>query len=136
LGVSDLFKAIAPLHSALDYHFERHNLLASNIAHVDTPGYVPRDIERVDGAPFQNQLDVALARTDAGHISGGSPASVSSGRVFEDPAAGAGNDLNYVSLDREAAKLAANQIRYDVSSALASSELASLAYAAGDGRGA
>jgi flagellar basal-body rod protein FlgB len=133
--VSDLFKAIAPLHSALDYHFERHNLLASNIAHVDTPGYVPRDIERVDSAPFQNQLDVALSRTDAGHIGGAPDAAVSSGRVFEDPSAGAGNDLNYVSLDREAAKLAANQIRFDVSSALASSELASLAYAASDGKG-
>jgi flagellar basal-body rod protein FlgB len=133
--VSDLFKAIGPLHAALDYHLERHNMLASNIAHVDTPGYVPRDIERVEGAPFQNQLDVALARTDAGHIPGAAPTTVSSGRVFEDPSAGAGNDLNYVSLDREAAKLAANQIRYDVSSTLASAELAQLAYAAGDGKG-
>jgi flagellar basal-body rod protein FlgB len=134
--VSDLFKAIGSLHSALDYHFERHNLLASNIAHVDTPGYVPRDLERVEGAPFQNALEVALARTDSGHISGAAPTTVSAGRVFEDPAAGAGNDRNYVSLDREAAKLAANQIRYDVSSTLASAELAQLAYAATDGRGA
>jgi len=133
--VSDLFKALAPLNSALDYHFERHNLLASNIAHVDTPGYVPRDIERVEGAPFQNQLEVALQRTDVGHIPGAAPAAVSSGRVFDDPSAGAGNDLNYVSLDREAAKLAANQIRYDVSSALATAELAALAYAASDGKG-
>lgn len=133
--VSDLFKAIGPLHSALDYHFERHNLLASNIAHVDTPGYVPRDIERVEGAPFQNQLEVALSRTDTGHIPGTAPATVSSGRVFDDPSAGAGNDLNYVSLDREAAKLAANQIRYDVSSTLASAELAQLAYAVSDGKG-
>jgi flagellar basal-body rod protein FlgB len=134
--VSDLFKAIGSLHSALDYHFERHNLLASNIAHVDTPGYTPRDLERVEGAPFQNALDVALARTDSGHIPGAAQTTVSAGRVFEDPAAGAGNDLNYVSLDREAAKLAANQIRYDVSSTLASAELAQLAYAATDGRGA
>jgi flagellar basal-body rod protein FlgB len=133
--VSDLFKAIGALHNALDYHFERHNLLASNIAHVDTPGYVPRDIERVDGANFQNQLEVALARTDGGHIAGSGTAAVSTGRVFDDPAAGAGNDLNYVSLDREAAKLAANQIRYDVSSTLASAELAQLAYAVADGKG-
>jgi flagellar basal-body rod protein FlgB len=133
--VSDLFKAIGPLHSALDYHFERHNMLASNIAHVDTPGYVPKDIERVEGGQFENQLGVALARTDEGHIAGTAPATVSSGRVFEDPSAGAGNDLNYVSLDREAAKLAANQIRYDVSSTLASAELAQLAYAVSDGKG-
>jgi flagellar basal-body rod protein FlgB len=133
--VSDLFKAISSLHSALDYHFERHNLLASNIAHVDTPGYVPRDLERVEAAPFKDALEVALARTDSGHIPGAAATTVSAGRVFEDPSAGAGNDLNYVSLDREAAKLAANQIRYDVSSTLASAELAQLAYAASDGRG-
>jgi flagellar basal-body rod protein FlgB len=133
--VSDLFKGISALRSALDYHFERHNLLASNIAHVDTPGYVPRDIERVEGASFQNELSVALARTDGGHVEGSAPATVSSGRVFDDPAAGAGNDLNYVSLDREAAKLAANQIRFDVSSTLASAELAQLAYAVSDGKG-
>ena len=110
-------------------------MLASNIAHVDTPGYVPKDIERVEGGQFENQLGVALARTAEGHIAGTAPATVSSGRVFEDPAAGAGNDLNYVSLDREAAKLAANQIRYDVSSTLASAELAQLAYAVSDGKG-
>jgi flagellar basal-body rod protein FlgB len=133
--VSDLFKAIDPLHAALDYHFERHNLLASNVAHVDTPGYVPRDIERVNGVAFHDQLEVALAKTAPGHIAGAAVASISSGRVFEDPAAGAGNDRNYVSLDREAAKLAANQMRYDVSSALASSELAQLAYAVSDGKG-
>jgi flagellar basal-body rod protein FlgB len=133
--VVDLFSVIEPLHAALDYHLERHNVLASNVAHVDTPGYVPRDIARVETPTFQRELAVALARTNESHLAGAAPAVVVTGRVFEDPAAGAGNDKNFVSLDREAAKLAANQIRYDVASTLATAELAQLAYAAGDAKG-
>jgi flagellar basal body rod protein FlgB len=76
-----------------------------------------------------------MARTHEGHLAGAPTMTATTGHVFEDPAAGAGNDKNFVSLDREAAKLAANQIRYDVASTLATSELAQLAYAAGDARG-
>jgi flagellar basal-body rod protein FlgB len=133
--VVDLFSVIQPLHAALDYHLERHNVLTSNVAHVDTPGYVPRDLARVDGSTFESTLSVAMARTNEGHLAGAPTMTVTAGHVFEDPSAGAGNDKNFVSLDREAAKLAANQIRYDVASTLASSELAQLAYAAGDARG-
>jgi len=134
--VVDLFSVIQPLHDALDYHLERHNVLASNVAHVDTPGYVPRDLARVEGpASFEATLSVAMARTHEGHLAGAPTMTATTGRVFDDPSAGAGNDKNFVSLDREAAKLAANQIRYDVASTLATSELAQLAYAAGDARG-
>ena len=46
--MADLFASIQPLHAALDYHLERHSVLASNVAHVDTPGYKPSDLARVD----------------------------------------------------------------------------------------
>ncbi|HEY8946548.1 MAG TPA: flagellar basal body rod protein FlgB [Polyangiaceae bacterium] len=133
--MSDLFGAINPLHSALDYHLERHTVLASNIAHVDTPGYKPSDLARVEQAGFGSVLGVALAKTDGAHLQG-PDASVASldGRIFEDLSAGAGNDGNYVSLDREAAKVAANQLRYDTVSAIVSAELRQLQYAAGDAK--
>jgi flagellar basal-body rod protein FlgB len=134
--MSNLFVGIEPLHSALDYHLDRHNVLASNIAHVDTPGYVPRDLSRVADTSFAQTLSVTMQRTDPSHFGGTSPAEVTTGRVFDDPSPGAGNDKNFVSLDREAAKIAANQLRYDVSSTLAAAELAQLAYVAGDARGA
>jgi len=134
--VADLFSGIRPLHDALDYHLERHNVLASNVAHVDTPGYVPQDIARAEGpTSFQAAFSVALARTHEGHLQGAATMAATTGRVFEDPSAGAGNDKNFVSLDREAAKLAVNQIRYDVDSTLATAELAGLAYAASDAKG-
>jgi flagellar basal-body rod protein FlgB len=134
--VADLFSVIRPLHDALDYHLERHNVLTSNVAHVDTPGYVPRDIARAEGPTFEAAFAVALARTNESHLPGTATMAATTGHVFEDPSAGAGNDRNFVSLDREAAKLAANQIRYDVDSTLASAALAELAYAAGDAKGA
>src|SRR5689334_19405025 len=42
----DAFASVSSLQGALDYHMERHNLLVSNIAHVDTPGYRPVDLAR------------------------------------------------------------------------------------------
>jgi flagellar basal-body rod protein FlgB len=134
--MADLFASIAPLHAALDYHLERHSVLASNIAHVDTPGYKPNDLARVEGASFEGALGVAMARTNEAHLSvgGGVGGSDLEGRVFQDISGGAGNDGNYVSLDREAGKVAANQLRYDVVSAIVSAELKQMHFAADDGK--
>jgi flagellar basal-body rod protein FlgB len=133
--MADLFVHITPLRAALDYHLDRHNILASNIAHVDTPGYVSRDLARTADPTFAQALAVSMDRTNPAHMQGAPAVASTTGRVFDDPAVSGGSDRNFVSLDREAAKIAANQLRYDVSSALASAELAQLAFAAGDGRG-
>lgn len=132
----NFFSDLQPLHAALDYHLERHNVLSSNVAHVDTPGYRPNDLARVDPRDFDAILHVTMERTAPGHInSTADQARSRAGRVFEDPTAGAGNDGNYVSLDRESSKLAANHLRYDVVSALAAAELKGLLYAANDAKG-
>jgi flagellar basal-body rod protein FlgB len=132
--MSELFGGVDRLHATLDYHMFRHNMLASNLAHVDTPGYVPKDVSR-DDTSFDNQLQAAASKGNAGPA----PGAIALGpsyTVFDDPSPSAtGLDKNSVSLDREAAKVAANQIRYDVVSVLAHSELADLEFAANDGRG-
>jgi flagellar basal-body rod protein FlgB len=133
--VPNVFAPLESLHNALDYHLQRHNVLMSNVAHVDTPGYKPLDVARVENDGFEAALGVAMKRTDPGHIAtSDGDLAASTGEVFEDPTAGAGRDGNYVSLDREASKVAANQIRYDVVSAIASAELRQLAFAANDGK--
>jgi len=134
--MNDLFSSVSPLHAALDYHLERHSVLSSNIAHVDTPGYKPTDLERIDEPNFDAVFGVALTKTSPGHMQGpeGAGAPVH-GRAFQDLSAGVGNDGNYVSLDREAAKVAANQLRYDTVSAIVSAELRQLHYAASDAKG-
>lgn len=133
--VTSLFARVAPLSQALDYHLDRHNLLASNVAHVDTPNYKPVDLARTSAtSAFDKQFQVALARTSDEHLAPGGTSS-ERGRVFRDLSAGGGADGNYVSLDREAAKLAANQLRYDIVSVLVSSELQGLMSAASDMQG-
>jgi flagellar basal-body rod protein FlgB len=133
--VSSVFSSVDPLRAALDYHLDRQNVLASNVAHVDTPGYKPHDLERIEQSGFSAVMGVALKRTNERHLIGGGVDALPNGRVFEDLSAGVGNDGNYVSIDREAAKLAANQLRYDTVSAIVSAELKQLSFAASDGKG-
>ncbi|MBX3228844.1 MAG: flagellar basal body rod protein FlgB [Labilithrix sp.] len=127
-----LLDSVEHLRGALDYHLDRHNLLTSNLAHIDTPGYKPVDLER--NVNFAGQLHVAMAATNAGTSIGATPGGEIHGKVIEDPGAAAGGDENGVDLDREAVKIASNQMRYDMLAQLASSELASLAWAASDGK--
>jgi flagellar basal-body rod protein FlgB len=132
-GIDSIFSTLNSQKSVLDYHLERHNLLLSNIAHIDTPGYVAKDLARVDPPSFAGALEVAMKETNPGHLPGDRSQSLA-GRVFSDPSPGVGNDKNAVSLDREAAKVAANQLRYDVIASLLGGELTGLAWAANDGR--
>jgi flagellar basal-body rod protein FlgB len=129
-----LLDAITHLQASLDYHMERANLLTANLTHVDTPNYQPLDLER--GGDFHSALHVAILATDPGHI-GSSPGEASAAgafRVVQDPAA-VGADGNGVNVDREAAKIAANNVRYDALASLVSSELSGLEWAATDGKG-
>ena len=136
--MSELFGGVDNLHATLDYHMFRHNMLASNLAHVDTPGYVPKDVAR-DDMSFDSKLQLEVTKGGAAGASPSTSGAIPLGpsyTVFDDPSPSAtGLDKNSVSLDREAAKVAANQIRYDVVSVLAHSELADLEFAANDGRG-
>jgi flagellar basal-body rod protein FlgB len=126
-----LLDAVSGLHSGLDYHLARENLLVSNLAHADTPGYVPKDATRPTGS-FAGALAVAMETTDARHLGGhGHGPNL---RIVNDASAGAGPDGNAVSLDREATKIASNNIRYDAIASLVGSELAGLSWAANDGR--
>ncbi|MCU0684278.1 MAG: flagellar basal body rod protein FlgB [Polyangiaceae bacterium] len=128
----DLLKGVSRLHGALDYHLARHNVLAANLSHLDTPNYRPQDLERV--SDFRGAMHVALEATAPGHLPGAS-ATRSGGRLVEDQHATIGQDGNAVSVDREAVKIASNQVRYDALSQLTGGALSSLVWAVTDGRG-
>lgn len=126
-----LVDGVETLRTGLDYHLARHNLLVSNLAHVDTPAYTPVDLVR-DGS-FEQELGAAMTTTNPAHMNASGSAVSQPFHVAQDPQA-AGADGNGVSIDREAVKIATNQVRYDVIAQLASSELAGLEWAANDGR--
>ena len=125
-----LIDTVEHLKTGLDYHLARHNLLASNLAHLDTPGYTTVDLQR---GKFEGALHVALGATNGAHLPG-STHTEQGFRVVSDPKVGPGGDGNGVDLDHETVKIASNQLRYDMIAQLASSELASLSWAANDGK--
>lgn len=123
-----LLDGIDKLRSSLDYHLARQNLLTANLTHVDTPGYRAVDLARTD---FRGALTTALRATEAGHIQ--HDPRTAEFKVIASPDA-AGLDGNGVNVDREAVKIASNQLRYDAVASLTTSALSSLAWAANDGR--
>ncbi|MBI2893690.1 MAG: flagellar basal body rod protein FlgB [Deltaproteobacteria bacterium] len=132
--MSNLFMGVDALTRTLDYHLERHNVLASNIANVNTPGFRPMELVRETERAAGHQPP--LIATDERHFSaapaGGGPGEVV---VREDQAVRPGADGNSVSLERESAKIAANDIRYEGAVKIVAHSLAMLRYAANDGSG-
>jgi flagellar basal-body rod protein FlgB len=132
--MSGLFHGIQPLSQALGYHMDRHNVLATNVAHVETPGFKPKDVAAPESQDFGQLLSKTLTRTNAAHLSAGENAEVTRGTVIDSPDAQGGLDGNGVSLDIEATKIAENRLRYEVISAITAAEFRQLSFAAGDGR--
>jgi len=101
---------------ALDYRFQRQNVLAANVANVETPGYKAKDLvfEKALGAALHADEPGPLRVTDKRHLDGRNaqplelvkPQTIRSGNPL------GSIDANSVDLEREMAKLADNQIVY------------------------
>lgn len=128
MGITD---SIERLRAGMDYHLARHNLLTANLAHVDTPGYMPLDLAQ--RATFDGTLNAAMSTTDPAHIADEDGPSAT-WEVVQDPTATPGADGNGVQLDREAVKIASNNLRYDALATMISNQLASMSWAANDGK--
>ncbi len=129
-----LVEGVEKLRRGLDFHIARHNVLVSNLTQSETPGYRPLDLAQTD---FRKVLGVAMEGTHPGHLRGAgmSPTAVNGGfRVVKDASMTTGADGNSVDLDREAMKIATNQLRYDTIAQLTQSQLSDLVWAANDGR--
>ena len=104
---------------ALMLRAERQRILASNIANVDTPGYIARDFKFSDamqqatggGASPAMQAAAKTYIPNAAHIPlrDGTDATKVGYAIATQPSA----DKNSVDLDRERAAFADNSIRYE-----------------------
>jgi len=121
---------VTALHEGLDFHQRRHTLLTANLAHLDTPGFHALDLARQKG--FDHTLKAELATTNPGHLTG-TTAKNTSATVIESTQV-TGSDDNGVSIDREATKIAANNVRYDALANLLAGELSMVNWAANDGK--
>lgn len=127
-----LWDTTGQLRSGLDYHLTRQNVLSTNLANVDTPGFRARDVERIN--PFDREMNVALRATDSSHI--GTDPTRAVAKIFRPQDMPPDADGNNVNLDKEVVKMTSNHVRYETIGNLVAHELAILAWAANDGRGA
>jgi flagellar basal-body rod protein FlgB len=94
------------LERVLDLSSYRHQIIASNLANVDTPGYRTRDV-----SPFAGDIERAMAGEDeqpALPAQSFTPVAHEIRGLLERP------DGNNVSVERESLLLAENQLRFQV----------------------
>jgi flagellar basal-body rod protein FlgB len=134
LGIFD--RTISLLERTLDLRQQKQDILASNIANADTPGYTPARLE------FEERLKQALKTTSTsssathpGHFPlGNNGLEGVRGKVVRDPAQSAVGDRNGVDLEQEMIELAENQILYETATQLISKKLGLLKYVVQDGK--
>ena len=109
---------------ALVLRAQRQQLIASNIANADTPGYVARDVNFKEAmgnamaASSSLTLPMATSRAQAGHIalgtlSGSTLQLGSAGQLAYGVQSQPSMDNNSVDLDRERASFVDNTVRYE-----------------------
>lgn len=127
---------IGALNTSLNLRLLNQNIISSNIANADTPGYKAKVVE------FESALRDALgvgektapAETNSKHIVHRSTDPVAP-EIYEDPNGVVSIDGNTVDRSSEMAKLAENQLLYDASVEMLKKKLGMLKYAISEGGG-
>ena len=119
---------------ALDFRLERGNMLAANLANVDTPEYTPVDIKFDEqlGRFLEGENPPGLRQTALAHR--GAAEDAPRGEVEFDFFALPNQDGNSVDIDHEMSKLAENQLLYRAASKVYTKRMALLKYAIQEGR--
>lgn len=109
-------RALSQQAAALDYRAARQDVIGSNIANSDTPGYKAKDISFPQA---MQQTQMSMSATNGAHIQAASPTRGSA--VFEIPAE-ASLDGNTVNTQKEMAKFTDNALRFEAALKAVSSE--------------
>jgi flagellar basal-body rod protein FlgB len=134
MGIFD--RTVGLLQKVLDLRIQNQQVIASNIANADTPGYAPAHLE------FERDLEQAVndsekrpAVTHSAHfpIGAGGMDAVQA-KVMRTPDSLGIGDGNGVSVDQEMVALAENQILYEAATQMLNKKLGLLKYVAQDGR--
>jgi flagellar basal-body rod protein FlgB len=94
-------------HQALNLRSQRQQVLASNIANADTPGYKARDID------FKSALAAAVAQPRKDDSPSGAPAAAAPPKLLYRAMVQPSVDGNTVDMDVERAQFAENTVRYE-----------------------
>lgn len=127
---------IGALNTALNLRLINQNVISSNIANADTPGYKSQSME------FEGALRDALhvggslppTETNSKHIAHQSTDAVDP-EIYDDPNGVESLDGNTVDRSAEMAKMAENQLLYDAATEMLKRKLGMLRYAITEGGG-
>jgi len=115
--MNDLANRLAVYSKALDLRTQRHQVLASNVANADTPGYKARDFDfsaamtqAMGGEVAGGQL--ALATTRPAHLPGAAGHGMASLQYRRELQSAV--DGNTVDMDVERVQIADNAMQYQV----------------------
>lgn len=124
--INKLDEALRFNQTALSLRGARQELLASNIANADTPGYKARDINfasALQNAVAGSSVKLPLATSSSLHLEGNSGSTVMGAPVLYRRPVQPSADGNTVDMDVERAQFADNALRYEASVKFTSDEL-------------
>lgn len=134
MGIFD--KTMGLLQKVMDLRLQNQQVVSSNIANAETPGYAParmdfeKSLEQAASGPSLNPV-----ATRPGHITiGSNGVDGVQGKIVRIQDKSGIGDGNGVDVDQEMAVLAENQIMYDAATQMINKKLATLKYVATDGR--
>jgi flagellar basal-body rod protein FlgB len=135
--MADLFdKTTRALGASVNFRQVRNNVITSNIANAETPGFQAKKMD------FEDALTRALNLEGTGELEGTKPEHYATGPgalsrikadIYENPDAEINNDGNTVNVEKEMTSLAENSIMYKAAIQLINKKMAALKYAASDG---
>jgi len=102
-------KTVDMLAAVLDFRSERHKVITSNIANIDTPNYRPKDIV------FEEELKEMFEAGEGMHLTGNKGKNLLPGKaVAKEDSHEMVETGEKVDLDGEMAKLAENNLMYNL----------------------
>ncbi|MCB0411965.1 MAG: flagellar basal body rod protein FlgB [Bdellovibrionales bacterium] len=122
--------------SSSNLRLQRQNVISSNIANAETPGYKAQKLD------FEEALSRAIDHEKLGKVHTSDPGHFLLGQgalgrvradVYDNPDVNVTNDGNTVDLEKEMAELSENSIVYKAALQLINKKLASLRYAVTEG---
>jgi len=108
--------SVDKLAAGLDTASVKNNVIAENIANIDTPGYKAKDLKffEVMGEVMGTGKKLPLARTDEKHLPPADRVADPFAFIYQQNNPSVRNDGNDVNIDYEMSQMAENSIRYNM----------------------
>ncbi len=132
-----IFRSTAYLERGLDAAWTRHQVIANNVANVNTPDFKASHVEFEDhfkAALEDEALGIKNKKTRAKHIDFSEDIDTLRVRVIQDTTTTERMDGNNVDIDYEMAELAKNSLYYNTLATKATQDLSRLRVAITEGR--